>query len=177
MLARIMLWIFHLVMNAARRTRGPDRAGGRSPGAGFTLVEVMVVVVVLGVLVAIAIPAFAKCRTGAQNAQFIGDVRTAKSDFVQFCLEQGNYPPDVTPAIVPAGMGPYLGHFPWTAPNSLGGLWDWDYRQFGCVAGVSVYQPLVPVEQMQQIDKIIDDGDLNTGDFRQRSGGFISVIE
>ena len=71
----------------------------------------------------------------------------------------------------------YLGRFPWTQPTSLGGQWDWDDGQFGFKAGVSVYQPAAPVSQMQKIDQLIDDGDLATGGFRARSGGYISVIE
>ncbi len=137
----------------------------------------MIVVAVLGVLVAIAMPAFAKSRMSAQNGAYIANLRAAKNAFLQYCIERGNYPADSTPGIVPAGMEPYLGRFPWTAVNSLGGRWDWDYRQFGCVAGVSVYQPAASQEQMLRIDQTIDDGDLANGAFRERSAGFISIIE
>jgi prepilin-type N-terminal cleavage/methylation domain-containing protein len=164
-------------MSMIRTGRVPRRAGNQPAAAGFTLVELMVVVAIVGVLLAIAIPAFTKSRMSAQNGCYIADARTAKNAFMQHCLEQGKYPPDVTPGIVPAGMAPYLGRFPWTGVNSIGGRWDWDYQQFGCVAGVSVYQPTVSQQQMQQIDKIIDDGDLATGGFRERRAVFISIIE
>jgi hypothetical protein len=74
-------------------------------------------------------------------------------------------------------MEDYLWRFPWTSVNTLGGLWDWDYKQFGCTAGVSVYQPTAPRAQLEALDRIIDDGNLATGMFRERSAGFIAVIE
>jgi type IV pilus assembly protein PilA len=159
-----------------RRAGSHENRRGRGVFA-FTLVELMIVVAIIGLLAAIAIPAFAKARSSAQNGRYIADLRTAKGAFMQYCIERGNYPPDRTPGIIPPGMEDYLGRFPWMSANSLGGMWDWDYRQFSCVAGVSVYQPAVPLQQMQQIDRTIDDGDLATGSFRQRSAGFISIIE
>ena len=157
-----------------RRTRAalPPRA------AAFTLVEVMIVVAIIALLAVIAMPAYARARTNAQNARFIADLRTAKHAFLQYSFEhRGRYPTDVTPAIIPAGMGEYLGRFPWTERTSIGGYWDWDNGQFGTQAGVSVYQPAAPLEQLRLIDQIIDNGDLATGTFRQRSAGYISIIE
>ncbi len=146
--------------------------------AGFTLVEVMIVVAVIGLLAAIAVPAYAKARTNAQNACFIADLRTAKHAFIQYSFDhRGRYPPDVTPAVIPAGMAEYLGRFPWTQTTTIGGYWDWDNGQFGTQAGVSVYQPTAPLEQLRLIDQIIDDGDLSTGTFRARAAGYISIME
>jgi prepilin-type N-terminal cleavage/methylation domain-containing protein len=154
------------------------RAAHPPPAAGFTLVEVMIVVAIIGLLAAIAAPAYAKARTNAQNACFIADLRTAKHAFLQYSFDhRGTYPPDVWPAIVPAGMAEYLGTFPWTQTTPIGGQWDWDNGQFGSKAGVSVYQPAAGQAQMRQIDQMIDDGDLSTGSFRERAAGYISIIE
>jgi prepilin-type N-terminal cleavage/methylation domain-containing protein len=148
------------------------------PAGAFTLVEIMIVVAIIALLGAIAIPAFAKARTNAQNARLIADLRTAKNAFIQYSFDhRGRYPADVTPGIIPAGMAEYLGRFPWAERTCIGGYWDWDNGQFGTQAGVSVYQPAVSLEQLRQIDQIIDNGDLATGSFRQRADGYISIIE
>lgn len=146
--------------------------------AGFTLIELMIVIMVVLVLAAITVPAYSKVRTSSLNARYICDLRAAKGAFFQYSMENnGRYPADAQPGIVPEGMQPYLGYFQWTAPTGVGGRWDWDYMQFGCKAGVSVYQPSATVEQMQQMDRVIDDGDLSTGSFRSRSAGYISIME
>jgi prepilin-type N-terminal cleavage/methylation domain-containing protein len=57
----------------------------RFRSAGFTLVELMVVVVVLGVLVAIAIPKFSNTKTKAIDASMKSDLRNLAS------AEEGYY--------------------------------------------------------------------------------------
>jgi prepilin-type N-terminal cleavage/methylation domain-containing protein len=42
-------------------------AGGRSGEAGFTLIELMVVVLIIAILIAIAIPTFLGARSRAQD--------------------------------------------------------------------------------------------------------------
>jgi hypothetical protein len=42
---------------------------------------------------------------------------------------------------------------------------------------VSVYQPDRTTAEMADIDKIIDDGNLSTGVFRQRSNGYIFILQ
>ena len=74
---------------------------------------------------------------------------------------------------------PSVARLNWAETTSLGGYWDWDYNQlqFGCRAGISVYTPQWTDEQMREIDARIDDGNLSTGSFRKRSGGYIWAVE
>jgi prepilin-type N-terminal cleavage/methylation domain-containing protein len=145
--------------------------------AGFTLTELMIVVAIVGLLAAIAIPSFAHARERSMNVRFAADLQVAKAAFTEYSLDHGKYPPDTQPGVVPEGMADYLRRVEWTQVNTLGGQWDWDNAQFGFKAGVSVYQATASSAQMLALDKTIDDGNLSTGEFRARANGYIGIIE
>lgn len=57
--------------------------------AGFTLVEIMIVVAIIGLLAAIAIPNFVKARESAQAKSCINNMRQIDGAVDQYALEQG----------------------------------------------------------------------------------------
>ncbi len=144
---------------------------------GFTLVEIMIVVAIVGLLAMLAIPSFVRARRNAQDARFIQDMRIAVDAFTMFNLEHGHYPPDTSPGVIPAGMAEYLRGMRWDQPTPIGGAWDWDFRVFGVEAGVSVFQPNRAPTEMISIAERLDNGSLVSGQFRSRADGYIYIIE
>ena len=56
---------------------------------GFTLVEIMIVVVIIGLLAAMAIPAFQKVRQSSQDKAVLNNARQLAAAADQYYLENG----------------------------------------------------------------------------------------
>jgi type II secretory pathway pseudopilin PulG len=143
---------------------------------GYSVIELLLVVVIIGDLALIAVPFFMRARKAAQDSQFLNDLRTCVSAVELFATENTRYPPEVGPTVLPTGLGIYLNKLRWDQANSLNGQWDWDYRANGVIAGVSVVLSIEDDVRMQDIDERMDNGALVTGSFRKTGPGRYSYI-
>jgi prepilin-type N-terminal cleavage/methylation domain-containing protein len=143
---------------------------------GFTLIEILVVVIILGILAAVIIPRFAGASEEARVNTFVKNLKTYGMQLELYHDRFGDWPPDRGPGEFPDELSQQLRSEPWTSPSPIGGVWDWDYDVFDVTAGLSIYQPAEDDQTMLRIDKMIDDGDLITGKFRRRDSGFLFVL-
>jgi prepilin-type N-terminal cleavage/methylation domain-containing protein len=59
---------------------------------GFTLIELMIVVAIIGILAAVAIPQFASYRARGYNSQALSDARNLRTDLEGFYATWNAYP-------------------------------------------------------------------------------------
>jgi prepilin-type N-terminal cleavage/methylation domain-containing protein len=57
--------------------------------AGFTLVEIMIVVAIIALLAAIAVPGFLRARKRSQASRILNDLRMIDSAIDQYAIETG----------------------------------------------------------------------------------------
>ncbi len=144
---------------------------------GFTLIEVALVGVIIGMLAMLALPLITKSRNNARAARFINDLRNGVHAFELYALQSGYYPEDTAPGVKPADMEEELRRPQWDKITPIGGTWDWAVDQGSFYAGVMVVNPDVPLALLQSIDNRIDDGNLSSGSFQDTGGGVVYIIE
>jgi len=75
--------------------------------AGFTLVEIMIVVAIIGLLAAIAIPSFVHARAKSQANACINNMHQIDGAVTEWALEQGKKSGDPAPSLT-SDLTPYL---------------------------------------------------------------------
>jgi type IV pilus assembly protein PilA len=73
----------------------------QSSQKGFTLVEIMIVVVIIGLLAAMAIPAFQKVRQASQDKTVMNNARQLSGAADQYFLEAGGSTVDLSMLLGP----------------------------------------------------------------------------
>jgi len=143
----------------------------------------MMVVVIIGILAALASVAFTKVRMNAQASAAASDIRTFAGAYEMFAMYEGYWPDDGFPGTIPTGMSEFLKPGQWTAGPGIGDKnevsYDWDCEQSWAWACVSIYDPKGTAEEetLVRLDEILDDGNLSTGVFRKYQNGVMYVLE
>ena len=151
------------------------------PQRGFTLVEMAVVVMILGLLVALALPGYRKINIKAQATAATNDLRTFATAFGNANLQNSGWPTDTgVPGMIPPEMVNALS-LTFTKNTPIGGkyLWISNSTTKAAVAittdGSSVMSS--DVELLEMVDRLLDDGDLSTGNLQQVGPALVYVIE
>ena len=153
----------------------------------MTLIEVLMVVGIVGLLSAFLVPIAKKAFEYKENSLVAHKLRTATQAFALYRSEEGSYPGDVNRAVVPAGMAEFFDYFDpkdpeakkvrewWAEATEIGGNFDWD--KHGDVCSVSIVEPTRDSEQLEDLDKMIDDGNLSSGNFRAFGSRYKYILE
>jgi prepilin-type N-terminal cleavage/methylation domain-containing protein len=141
--------------------------------AAFTLIEILIVVVILGILASIVLPQFRDVTEEARWTAFINGGQIFVAAAKRFELDNGEYPDDATGAL-PDGFGDYIQSVTWDRDTPIGGQWQARSPIGSVAAGIGVRyaggDPDHDPALMQAIDEVADDGDLSTGIFRAFGG-------
>ncbi|GAH59870.1 unnamed protein product, partial [marine sediment metagenome] len=69
--------------------------------SGFTLVEILIVVVILGILAAIVIPQFTSASTEAKENSLKSDLHSMRSQISLYKIKNDDLPPSTLSDLVP----------------------------------------------------------------------------
>jgi general secretion pathway protein G len=121
---------------------------------GFTLVEILIVVIILGILAAIVIPQFTNASSDARSSSVRSTLQTLRGQLELFKIQHGDVPPDATmletvmagkthradvaTTVATGTLGPYVQAFPTnplngysTVVNAAGTTAGWVYTVVG----------------------------------------------
>ncbi len=136
----------------------------------FTLIEILVVVLILGLLAAIVLPTFPDVTGEMQRTAFVNSAKIFAAAARRYELDYGEYPA-AGHGELPDGFGDYIQSNKWEGATPIGGEWDAKLDKDGVTAAIGVHyednDPDHDPARMLMIDEMADDGDLATGVFRQ----------
>jgi prepilin-type N-terminal cleavage/methylation domain-containing protein len=144
---------------------------------GYTMIEIMIVVTIVGVLVGMSLPSFRRMNNNAQVERFVQQLQMEEQALRQFAIFNRGYPTNVNDTVCPAGLQEYLpAGFNWSAPTPLGGNWKWEgkarARGFFFEYGITVstlHTPLLSSNLFLQADLRMDDGSFTNGVFQKNN--------
>jgi prepilin-type N-terminal cleavage/methylation domain-containing protein len=140
--------------------------GRARASSGFTLVELIAVIVVLAILAAVAVPRYFDYRQRATVAAVTRDIKVIAYAYRQYRYVHGQWPENVTGGVMPAGLQPFLEGNRFARPTPIGGSYDADGEIYG--VGRPTFSLIGMTRASSEsimllVDQGIDNGNLDTG--------------
>lgn len=141
------------------------------PLRAFSLVEIMIAVVIIGLLTVLALPTYRRITMRAKATAVVNDLRAFSTAFITYNLQNGQWPADEAARVIPAEMtgslgasfelkSPIGGYYKWCAGASADGI----DANAALIIESDMSNPLSDDEDLRLlIDQQLDDGDLHTG--------------
>ncbi|MEM9065790.1 MAG: prepilin-type N-terminal cleavage/methylation domain-containing protein [Planctomycetota bacterium] len=156
----------------------------RVPGIvkrGFTLVEILIVVVILGILAAIVVPQFASASDDARVSAFATSILSMDRAIRLYQGKYAEYPGDPSSGDLPAGLDEFIAAEDYENGTPLGGVWDIEVEYGGitgtrCLVGAAEGAIAIDDDLMLRVDAVIDDGVDSTGAFQQSGTRYYWVV-
>jgi type II secretion system protein G len=130
---------------------------------GFTIVELLIVIVVIGILAAITIVAYNGAQNRARVATAASDLRSIKVVLAQYYAANGALPCFDHSWDDTAEKNWSKPNMQWPL-NPWGNHYHWEHSQQGLTYSISIESP--GQANAQALDNAIDDGNLLTGVIR-----------
>ncbi len=151
-----------------------SKAGTRH---GFSVIELMVVVTVIGIIAAIAIPGFRQARDASIASRLANDWRIFAGAFETHATASGTWAVDGIGNSLPPEVEPYLEGTSWAEEAPSGGMWDWEQGRLGTKAAVALTATDPKPEIFVRVDRIIDDGNVTSGSFQRFADRYMLILE
>ena len=159
------------------RFRETITAFSRNTAGGFSIIELMVVVSVVGMLSVMAWPSFQRVQRETTATRLSNDFRVYSATFEMHALEQGKWADDGIGNELPDSIKPYFSNSGWSSEPPTGGYWGWEKGTLDYTAAIVLVPASDNIELFIRIDRILDDGNLATGNFLKLPSRYLYILE